>query len=92
MRSRLFVGAAGLLILAGCAVVPKHTVDPFTDYGKPTPYFEMQCTKNASNGDCLQASCKADKDSDCTNFVLGCFRNDGAYSGTAEGGTCTKIL
>jgi hypothetical protein len=92
MHILFLVGPVSLLMLAACTVAPKQTVDPFTDYGKPTPYFEMQCTKNASNGDCLQASCKADKDSDCTNFVSGCFRNDGAYSGTAEGGLCTKIL
>lgn len=92
MRAITFVGSCSLLMLAACTVVPKHTVDPFTDYGTPTPYFEMQCTKNASTGECLQASCKADQNSDCTSFVSGCFRNDGAYSGTAEGGTCTKIL
>jgi hypothetical protein len=67
-------------------------IDPFTNPAGGSLPFTMECTKKLDNGDCVQSKCTKDAGSDCTNFVSGCFKHDGYYQGTADSGTCTKIM
>jgi hypothetical protein len=66
--------------------------DPFTQPAGGSLPFSMECTKKLDNGDCVQSKCTKDAAPDCTNFVSACFKHDGYYQGTADSGTCTKIM
>ncbi|HEY3910768.1 MAG TPA: hypothetical protein VGM07_12865 [Stellaceae bacterium] len=76
----------------GFAMNPRASINPFTSYGSATPYAEFGCSAKDKDGNCLQATCKADAQSNCDDRAAGCLRNDGYLKGSSEGGTCTKIL
>jgi hypothetical protein len=92
MRSPVWICSAILLTLAACGRNPKQNVNPFTDYGRASTYFESECTVKTNNGDCVKATCKEDAVSNCNDWAAGCLNHDGYYQGSSSGGTCSKIL
>ena len=86
----LIVGASLLLAASGCSRQATAEVDPFDV--ETAVAFERECTQRDEGGNCLQASCKADADSDCTTFAAGCVREGHHYAGTSDGGMCTAVL
>lgn len=91
MRLPISLGGVGLLGLTACVANPPVAVNPFTTTGQ-TPYFTSQCDVKTSGGECVKASCKADAQSNCNDWVAGCLSHDGYFQGSSEGGTCSKIL
>ena len=91
MRWMLGTCSLILMILTGC-VNSRGNINPLTSYGAANPYFEMQCTVKAKDGSCLKVTCKADAQSNCSDFASGCLNHDGYYQGSGDGGTCSKIL
>lgn len=92
MRLMFLLCAAGVAALTGCTNLQGVAINPFTNYGPGTPYAEFGCSYKDKDGHCLQATCKADAQSNCDDWSAGCLKNDGYLKGSSEGGTCSKIL
>lgn len=92
MRPLLLACCVSLTILSGCTKSSHGTINPFTDYGKATPYAEFGCSAHANDGSCLKATCKADEKSNCNDWAAGCLNHDGYLQGSSESATCTKIM
>jgi hypothetical protein len=89
---RVLVGlAATALVAAGCAVRSGQDPDPFRPGDTPIN-FTHECVAKDANGGCLKYTCKQDSTSDCSGFANGCVKGGNHYSGTAEGGSCSKVL
>jgi hypothetical protein len=60
----------------------------------PTPVFKTtKCTVPNSDGvSCNVKTCKADDASNCGSFATACMDSGHHYSGTNDGGTCTRVL
>ena len=84
-----------LLLLRGCADRQKSRPDPLNQIisgGKGIPKT-TQCTVPNSDGvRCNVKTCKADQESDCSEFAGYCLADGHHYSGTRDGGTCTRVL
>jgi hypothetical protein len=57
-----------------------------------TTYAVAECTAKDAQGRCVQATCRADENSDCELFAEICLDYDFHYEGTREKGTCSLIL
>ncbi len=57
----------------------------------------LTCTKEV-NGQCMQKTCKQSSQNvpevpaDCASYAAACVNAGEHWSGTKEGGTCTKVL
>ena len=74
---------------------PSSRMGRSDDEGGPgdTPVnFTHECLAKDANGGCLKYTCKQDSTTDCSGFANGCVKGDNHYSGTAEGGSCSKVL
>jgi hypothetical protein len=87
MHPVLIASSAMALVVAGCAT---QDPDPFTSEGTSV-YFTMECVAKA-DGECVKFTCKADATSDCAGFANGCVDGGNHYSGTSDGGACSKVL
>jgi hypothetical protein len=53
----------------------------------------VECTHPHQDGvQCNVKTCRADEVSDCSEFAANCMASGHHYSGTTEGGTCTRVL
>ena len=94
------------LTLAACPAGKKlrHvSFDPDMDLFSPAPdgtapgssARTFECTQRAQNGDCLQNVCKQGPGGatyDCASYAAACVDAGEHWSGTKEGGKCTKVL
>lgn len=85
-------GSVLIFALALSACGKDHQPDVLGGAGGKVSYAVATCTAKDKNGLCLQATCKADEKSDCTQFADICLEYDHHYAGTKEGGTCSQIL
>ena len=83
-----------LLLLSGCAGRQKSKLDPLVQIsGDKAIAKTTQCTVPNSDGvRCNVKTCKQDQESDCSEFAANCIASGHQYSGTREGGTCTRVL
>jgi hypothetical protein len=88
MHRVLLALSATALVVAGCAA---RDPDPFMPGDTPINFIH-ECVAKDANGGCLKYTCKTDSTSDCAGFANGCVRGGNHYPGTAEGGSCSKVL
>ena len=92
-----------LMTLAGCNGNRDQktlTFDPNIDvFGSQaetgTLARTMRCTSTASDGSCNQRECKQGEGGftyDCASYAAACVRRGYHWSGTKEGGKCSRIL
>jgi hypothetical protein len=56
-------------------------------------YATTECVSPHPDGvQCNKKTCKTDAESDCSDFASKCLSNDHHYSGTNDGGTCSRVL
>jgi hypothetical protein len=99
---------AVLLMLAGCGGEPNQksvTFNPNIDVfsgepdggGSSTSARTLTCTKEI-NGQCMQKTCKQSSENvpevpfNCASYAAACVNAGEHWSGTKEGGTCTRVL
>ena len=52
----------------------------------------LTCEAKDAEGNCLKKTCKADDRGDCATYAGYCIDAGEHWSGTREGGTCSKVL
>ena len=56
-------------------------------------YATTECVAAHPDGvQCNKKTCKKDAASNCADFASKCLANDHHYSGTNDGGTCSRVL
>ncbi|MGD9544355.1 MAG: hypothetical protein AB7F41_05010 [Methylocystis sp.] len=97
------VAFAALMTLAGCSGdrnVKSVTFDPnigvFSDRQDGVGFSGrvLTCTKEI-DGQCMQKECKQGEGGpsfDCASYAAACVGAGEHWSGTKEGGTCTRVL
>lgn len=85
---------AGTLVLTGCdASRDPHAKDPFANVSDSGSIRRtMTCEARDAAGNCLKNTCKADDRGDCATFAGYCVDAGEHWSGTKEGGSCSKVL
>ncbi len=104
MLIRFFIGALLLLTVAACGK-GSTKFNPFVDYAKGGKGFgvvtitttggipmTLSCDYKNDAGECMKSSCKKDADSNCAAFAQACINYPAYYQGSADGGSCSKIL
>jgi hypothetical protein len=91
MRLLFLALSVTALVTTACASRPGQSSDPFAGGTTSVP-FEQECVAKDAQGGCLKFACKANKESDCSGFANGCVLGGNYYSGTREGGSCSKVL
>jgi hypothetical protein len=92
MRLLLLTLTVTALVATACATRPGQGYDPFDPGSITSLPFEQECVAKDAQGGCLKYTCKANKESDCSGFANGCVKGGNYYSGTSEGGSCSKVL
>ena len=90
MRLVLLINGATLLAAAACDRRPGVNVLDQDTTGQVLATTE--CTVKNPNGTCNVKTCKEDAKSNCLQFANACMDTGHHYSGTKEGGTCTRVL
>jgi len=99
----ILVAALALSVAAGCRDVSNKSVvfDPRADVFSPPPSGEgtsgrtFECTSKAADGSCNVNECKQGPGGatfDCASFAAACVDAGEHWSGTKEGGKCTRVL
>jgi len=89
-RFSLLLGMACLA--AGCSARPGVNVLD-VDLKGQVVFATTNCEVGNPDGQrCDKKTCKADSQSDCTAFAGGCIKYGNHYSGTAQEGTCSRVL
>jgi hypothetical protein len=102
MRARA-VMCALLITLAGCGGGRNQksvTFDPSIDVFSPRPESgssqrTFECTSKAPDGTCNVNECKQGPGGatfDCASYAAACVNAGEHWSGTKEGGKCTRVL
>jgi hypothetical protein len=89
---RVLLASIVLMVSNGCSTV-NDVMAKANDgkTGKQTTFKTTNCTvPNADGVRCDTKTCKADAASDCSRFMEGCVNYGNNYSGSKEGGTCTR--
>ena len=82
-----------VLTLAACGPQRQTQVDPFgNNEGTGSIARTLTCEAKDSAGNCLKKTCKQDAEGDCETYAGYCIGAGEHWSGTKEGGTCTKVL
>jgi len=84
-----------VLLLGGCETGPEaENVDVLSqDTGGQVVFATTECVSAHPDGQqCNKKTCKEDQASDCKQFAGACIESGHHYSGTAEGGTCSRVL
>jgi hypothetical protein len=95
---RLAFVLAVIIVTAGCSPSsePKGG-DVLGTQNSTVVYATTECTVKNPNGTegvdyCNVKTCKKDAASDCKVFAGACLDTGHHYSGTSDGGTCTRVL
>ncbi len=95
---RLAFALTVIIVAAGCSrsSEPKGG-DVLSNQDSTAVYATTECTvKNPSGTEgvdyCNVKTCKKDAESDCKVFADACLDTGHQYSGTSDGGTCTRVL
>jgi hypothetical protein len=93
---------AVLMTVAGCSDRSPGTItfDPNVDVFSPRPddgssARTFECTSRAPDGTCNVNECKQGPGGatyDCASFAAACVNAGEHWSGTKEGGKCTRVL
>lgn len=82
-----------LIILGGCALYSRDSIDPFKSYGpNRVSYAIITCVAHDNKGNCVKVTCVADDYDDCKLWATACLGVGGYYSGSSESGTCSRVL
>lgn len=93
MNFPLHAIVASTLFLAGCdANRDPLEANPLGNQGSEAVGRTMTCEARDANGNCLKNTCKADDKGDCATFAGYCVNAGEHWSGTREGGSCSKVL
>lgn len=97
MKRLVFVLAV-IIAATGCSrsMAPKGS-DVLSGQHSTVVYATTECTVKNPNGTegvdyCNVKTCKKDAESDCKAFANACLDTGHSYSGTSDGGTCTRVL
>ena len=95
---RLTLVLAVIIVAAGCSRSsgPKGG-DVLSGQNSTVVYATTECTVKNPNGTegvdfCNVKTCKKDAESNCKAFADACLDTGHHYSGTSDGGTCTRVL
>jgi hypothetical protein len=95
---RLSLVLAIICFAAACSRASKPAgVDVLRDDTTKVIYATTNCTVKNPRGTegvdyCNVKTCKQDEKSNCEAFAAGCLKYGNYYSGTAEAGTCKRVL
>jgi hypothetical protein len=96
---RSFLVLAMFLAAAGCFRRSEPVGgDVLSDQKSTTTvYATTECTAKNPQGTegvdyCNQKTCKKDAESNCQQFAASCLDSGHHYAGTADAGTCSRIL
>lgn len=79
--------------LAACSPREATPVDPFGEApGSGAIGRILTCEAKDAAGNCLKKSCKQDARGDCETYAGYCIGAGEHWSGTKEGGACSKVL
>ena len=93
MRSRSAALLGMILMIAACKPAKSQDVDPMGAMNGVTAMPRtLTCNVTAADGQCLKKTCKQDAEGDCETYAGYCIGAGEHWSGTKEGGTCTKVL
>lgn len=89
-----------LLAVAGCAsrpplVDPSPPMDVFDSVRNDAVGRTFECTSRGDNGQCNVNECRqgpGGEEYDCAGFAAHCVKAGHHWSGTREGGKCTRVL
>jgi hypothetical protein len=87
-----------LIAAAGCSRSPGPAGGDVLSSEESTVVFATtECTVKNPNGTvgvdaCNVKTCKQDAESDCKEFAAACLNTGHHYTGTADAGTCTRVL
>ncbi|HET9338862.1 MAG TPA: hypothetical protein VFQ55_07680 [Casimicrobiaceae bacterium] len=93
MLPLLVIGA--LSLLGACSPQGGSTGSVLEVTTNPSIARTFECLAKDANGNCLQNQCKqgpGGKEFDCAGFARDCVNAGEHWSGTKEGGKCTKVL
>ena len=97
MKYLTFVFAM-IFVAAACSRTSKpEGADVLSGDRTTVVYATTECTVKNPNGTegvdyCNVKTCKKDAESDCKDFAGACLDTGHHYSGTADSGTCTRVL
>jgi hypothetical protein len=81
------------LILGACGPQEPSKVDPMNITGDTgTLGRTLTCEAKDSAGNCLKKSCKKDSEGDCRTYAGYCLDAGHHWSGTSDGGACSRVL
>ncbi len=87
--NRILLACTAMLVATGCSKKPADVME--TDNGTQPIAKTTRCTvPNADGVRCDVKTCKADAQSDCSTFEIGCTTYNHTYTGNADAGTCTR--
>ncbi len=87
--NRILLLCTALLVVTACTKKPADVMD--TDNGTQPIAKTTRCTvPNADGVRCDVKTCKADAQSDCSTFEIGCTTYNHTYTGNNDAGTCTR--
>jgi hypothetical protein len=87
--NRILLACTALLVGTACSRKPADVMD--SDNGTQPIAKTTRCTvPNADGVRCDVKTCKADAQSDCSTFEIGCTTYNHTYTGNNDAGTCTR--
>ena len=95
-RAQGSTAARWLLVMAlalSATACSRGSQDPMAPSTATDAVFAViSCDNKNADGSCNKWSCKKDELGNCQTFAEACLKNDHHFSGTAEEGTCSRIL
>jgi len=92
MRLARISSLSAVLFLAACTKSPHN--DPLgSTKTSGVIYATTECVAAHPDGvQCNKKTCKKDAQSDCSDFASACLNSGHYYSGSNDGGACSRIL